>query len=261
MEWQDRGIVTHVKKLGENSAIVTVFTKNYGRHAGLVKGAMGRKKRGFLQPGALVSVRWQARLEEHLGRFNFEGEKSMMPSLIATPSRLLALASMMHLLEVALPERQADQEFFHQTDLCLANLGQDDWLYGYVIWELALLRAIGFGLDLSCCAATGQTTDLVYISPKTGRAVSRMAGKPYHQRMLPLPAFLRNGAAPDSTDLLTVLSITTHFFTAHIFDKNPTKLPISRSRMIGALTPNLKKAHADSPDHAPTAYLEGGTGL
>ncbi len=191
MDWRDEGALLTVRRHGESAAIIEVFTPEHGRHAGVVRGGGSRRMAPVLQPGAQLSVEWRARLEEHLGAFRVEPLRSRAAAMMSDRRAPAAMASVAALLTAYLPEREAHPALYAQTVHLLDALGEAaDWPHLYAAWELALLGELGFGLDLTACAATGSAEELVYVSPKSGAAVSREAGAPYRDRMLPLPGFL-----------------------------------------------------------------------
>lgn len=191
MDWIDRGIVLTTRKHGESSLIVSLLTEHHGRHAGLVRGGAGRRNRGIYQPGNLVNAQWRARLPEHLGTYTAELLDAKTAAWLNSPLELAALQSAVSLIEIALPERELHPNVFNGLLVVLDSLpDQSVWPIIYMKWELGLLKELGFGLDLSQCAATGATSDLTYVSPKSGRAISRQAGEKYKNVALNLPGFL-----------------------------------------------------------------------
>src|SRR5882672_2608320 len=190
MDWRDTGFVLTARRHGESALIVELLTETHGRHAGLVRGGQSPKRRALLQPGNLVAASWRGRLAEHLGAFEIELLRPHAAGLIDDPDRLAALSSAAALLALAVPEREPHGDVFAGLGHLIAALDSADWAARYVAWECALLAALGFGLDLTACAATGVNDDLAYVSPRSGRAVSRSAGAPYHGKLLPLPGFL-----------------------------------------------------------------------
>ncbi len=233
MDWVDEGIVLGARKHGESSAIVQLFTRAYGRHAGLVRGGAGSRARGVYQPGNRVSARWRARLAEHLGAFTCELTHSHAAALLDDPLRLAGLTSACAVAEAVLPERHPYPKLYDAFLALLDALADEPaWAAVYVRWELGLLGELGFGLDLSRCAATGATEELVYVSPKSGRAVSRAAGEVYRDRLLPLPAFLiGNGEAPPG-EVAAGLRLTGHFLDRHVFAPHERALPPARDRFV-----------------------------
>lgn len=238
MHWQDEAIVLSTRRHGETSAVVHLLTCRNGRHAGLVRGGAGRKLKGVLQPGNELSVEWRGRLPDQLGTFAVELKSARVASLLDDPLALAGLAAATALTEITLPEREAHGPIFHGFIALLDAMAADPgWLAVYVRWELGLLAELGFGLDLAACAATGETTDLSHVSPRTGRAVSAAAAKPYADRLLRLPAFLASGqgTAPDSDpgrDLMDGLALTGFFLERHVLAPNGRRLPLARQRLI-----------------------------
>ena len=231
MEWEDEGYVLAVRPHGESSAIVSLLTAEHGRHAGLVRGGQSRKNRGLLQPGNRVSVIWRARLEEHLGSFTLELQSSAVAAILNAPGRLAALSSAVTLIEETLPERELSRGMFDMFNTLMDSLDGEHWAATYVIWELNLMMDIGFGLDLSECAATGTTKDLIYVSPNSGRAVSRAAGEAYKDKLLVLPAFLLGTEEASSSDIANGLALSGFFLERHVFGPRQRNLPDTRRRL------------------------------
>src|SRR6201985_1750616 len=191
MEWTDEGIVLGVRRHGESSAIVELLTRSHGRHLGLVRGGAGKRMQAMLQPGNCVSAVWRARLDEHLGYYVIEGTRLRAATVLASSH---ATYGVTHLASLArlLPERDPHEDIYEMLERTLDDFDDIGEAAAHLIrFELAMLAELGFGLDLESCAATGQTTELIYVSPKSGGAVSRNAGAPFHDRLLRLPAFLR----------------------------------------------------------------------
>jgi DNA repair protein RecO (recombination protein O) len=234
--WDDHGLVLSVRRHGEHDAIVSLLTQHNGRHAGLVKAGTSRRMKGALQPGNTVKATWRARLEEHLGTFSVEFLHSHSAAALTDPDKLSAIASACAMVDAVLPERQPHPEIYATTLALMEAFAAVDWESRYALWELELLRDLGFGLDLTSCAATGITEDLTYVSPKSGRAVSTAAGEPYAKRLLALPAFLRGETrAPSARDVLSALALTGHFFAAHVFAPHRQTLPAARARWVDRL--------------------------
>ncbi|MGC2200223.1 MAG: DNA repair protein RecO, partial [Stellaceae bacterium] len=212
MEWRDQGFVLAARRYGESGAIVELLTREHGRHAGLVRGGQAPKMRAVLQPGNAVAAAWRGRLSDHLGTLVCEMVQPYAAAFLGEPGRLAALAAATALVATALPEREPFPEVFTSIGDLLEALGSaPDWAAHYVEWEQHLLAALGFGLDLGRCAVTGIATDLAYVSPRTGRAVSREAGRPYRDKLLPLPAFLWRDAPADREQIALGLALTEHF--------------------------------------------------
>ena len=238
MEWSDTGIVLSARRHGENAAVVSLLTEHHGRHAGLVHGALGRRARGLYQPGNALTARWQARLAEHLGRYTCELVRARASLVLDDPPRLAALAAVCALTEATLPERLPYPQVFGATGRLLDTLETGEtWAEAVVHWELALLAELGFGLDLSACAATGAIDDLAYVSPRSGRAVSQEAGAPYAEKLFPLPPFLlRPGTdAANAADIVAGLRLTGWFLERHVFSGQGGRMPAARERFIDRL--------------------------
>ncbi|MCE2509914.1 MAG: DNA repair protein RecO [Alphaproteobacteria bacterium] len=235
MDWTDDGIVLGLRKHGENDTIVTLFTHEHGRHLGIVHGGNGRRVRGIYQPGNLVRARWRARLSEHLGSFTCELVRSFAGTALDDALRLAALTSACAVANASLPEREPHAAAYRGFLGFLAVLDASNWPSAYVRWELLLLAELGYGLDLAACAATGSETDLLYVSPRTGRAVSAGAGAPYADRLLPLPAFLIRDAAWDTAAIRDGLRLTGHFLDRHIFASRKEGEPPARTRFMGCM--------------------------
>ncbi len=232
MEWRDEGVILAVRRHGETSAIAEILTADHGRCLGLVRGGRSRLQRPVLQPGNLVQVTWRARLEEQLGTYALDALALKAGSIMDDPFRLAGLSAVVGLAQL-LPEREPHRRMYDALQVVLDQIEQDDvWPALLVRWELGLLEELGFGLDLTRCAATGQAVDLVYVSPRTGRAVSREAGTAYRDRLLALPAFLSAGAAPSLPDVLDGFRLTGYFLNRHVFEPRGLSIPDARDTMI-----------------------------
>lgn len=228
-QWQDQGIVLAVRRHGENGAIVSLLTQEQGRHAGYVRGATGSKMRGTLEAGNLVDANWQARVDGDLGSFKLELSQSPVSHFMQDPLKLAALQSACALCDAALPEREGHAGLFHGLQALFQALQTDLWAQVYVMWEVAFLKELGFSLDLSRCAGGGEAADLAYVSPKTGRAVSKAAGAPYKEKLLPLPEFLKAGGEDlGDEDILTGLEMTGYFLEHWAFAHHTSGIPDAR---------------------------------
>lgn len=233
MNWADDGYVLRARKHGENALIVTLLTAEHGRHAGLVRGGTGRRARGIYQTGNRVRAAWRARLDEHLGSYACELVDAHAAALLHAPPRLAALSAAAAVMEMALPEREPHAALFEGFAGWIDSLVADgDWLTGYVRWELALLGELGFGLDLSACAATGLNDELAFVSPKSGRAVSRSAGARWRTKLLVLPDFLGAGGEGAPGAVLDGLRLTGHFLERHVFAQSGKPGPAARTRFV-----------------------------
>ena len=217
----ENAIVLSSKPLGESGFIISVFTPENGRHLGVLK------KKHPPEIGTICQVTWKARLPEQLGNFYVEEIKSLAPLLLDDMPRLNILSSLCATLDKALPERQSYSDLHTKTLAFLDELNDENFYIAYTRFEVELLSALGFALDMSQCAGGGDKNDLAYISPKTGRAVSQEKGKPYHDKLLKLPRFLWQNESATTEDLIDGLALTNHFLLAHL-----GSLPSARSRIL-----------------------------
>ena len=238
-EWQADALVLSTRPHGEGSVVVTVLTAGAGRHAGLVRGGSSSRMRGVLQPGNRVRVFWRARLPEQLGQMRLELLQSIPALFLDDALRLAGLASICALLDCSLPEREAQPKLFAGTNALLDLISIEDnsnrWLEGYIRWELGLLDAAGFQLDLARCAASGATERLAYVSPRSGSAVAAGQAGEFANRMLALPAFL-GGVACNGHDYDAGLSLTGHFLARRLFGAHNQDIPPQRHRLADMVT-------------------------
>ncbi len=237
IEWRDEGALLKVRKHGESSAIIEVFTQTHGRAAGIVRGGTSRKIAPILQPGAQLDVTWKARLEDHLGSFTVEPVRSRAAQVMSDRMALAGLNAVTSILAFVLPEREDHPPLYARTIQLLDLLGQGDvWPLAYLQWELALLEELGFGLTLDACAVTGSNDELVYVSPRTGRAVGRHAAGDWADKLLPLPPVLVGEGDADIAEILTALRTTGHFLTNHLVPSlGDRTLPEARARLLDVL--------------------------
>lgn len=233
MQWTDEAILLSIRKFGETKAVTRVFSRTHGVHGGVVRGASSKTQRGVLQPGNAVSATWNARLSEHMGAFKIEPLQPFSAYAMADKYKLAALSSACALLEAALPERHPYPVLYHHVYAFLEQLSDSgDWLETYIRLELEILAQSGFGLDLKTCAATGSLENLSYVSPKSGRAVSKDAGEPYKDKLLPLPAFLCSATKGDMQETLAGLRLTGYFLDSRLTAPHGKKLPAARQRLV-----------------------------
>jgi DNA repair protein RecO (recombination protein O) len=244
MEWQDEGLVLSTRAHGETGTIVMLMTRSHGRHAGL---ARGQKLRAQLQPGTRVAATWRARLADHLGTYALEPLDSGAAELLDDPLRLAALSSACALVEAAVPERAPYPNIHDGLAALMDALKGAFWDAAYVQWEIGLLAAMGFGLDLERCAATGTNDALAYVSPRSGRAVSLSAGEPYRDRLLPLPGFLIGQGTADPESVVQGLDLTGHFLARNLFAQAHLHVPAARERFVD----RYRKAAATSGINGP----------
>jgi DNA repair protein RecO (recombination protein O) len=246
MEWTDEGIVLGVRRHGESSAIIELLTRRHGRHLGLVRGGASSRMRPLLQPGNSLRAVWRARLDEHLGYYQVEGIRLRAATVLASSH---AVYGVTHLASLArlLPERDPHEDIYEMLDRTLDDFDEVGQAAAHLIkFELAMLAELGFGLDLDTCAATGETTELVYVSPKSGGAVSRRAGDPWRDRLLRLPAFLRDGEGNASgwsdQDLQDGFAITGLFLMRHVLEPRGQGHSDAREGFINAVIRRRAKA-------------------
>jgi DNA repair protein RecO (recombination protein O) len=235
MDWMDEGFVLSRRRLGETDAVATVFTRDHGRHLGVVRGGAGRRLAATLQTGMLVQARWRARLPEHLGHFTCELISAEAAQLLEDSERLSVWTAALELLDLTLPERVPHPELFAATRALLPALDSPFPAAILVRWEIGVLAALGFGLDLTRCAVTGTDEDLAHVSPRSGRAVSREAGRAHADRLLVLPRFLRSGeggTVPDAADVLAGLALTGHFLSRHLLGQHREGMPLARRLLV-----------------------------
>lgn len=236
MDWSAEGYILSVRKHGETSAIIDVLTREHGRHPGLVRGGVSRRMRPVLQAGNKVKVDWRARLSEHLGYYTVEPLSARAADLMNDRLSLAGLNAACAIAKEILPERETHANVFDGFEILLDAMDNPDiWPALYVRWEAGLLTAMGYGLDLSKCAATGDTQNLTHVSPRSGRAVSHEAAQPYLDKLYPLPAFLRGQPTVTPGDVRAGLDLTGYFLETRIQWGINRTLPEARTRMIERL--------------------------
>lgn len=251
MQWHDQAIILGVKRHGETSVIAEVMTRERGRHLGLVRSGRSRTMQPVLQPGNEVEVTWRARLDEHLGEFRLEPVQLRAARLMETATAVYGVQAMGALLRL-LPERDPHPHLYEALQIILENLHDPaDAGELFVRFELAVLNDLGFGLDLNECAATGVRDELVYVSPKSGRAVCRTAGAPWADKMLPLPAFLNASGkhAADSDSLAAGFRLTGFFLHRHVYEPRGIEAAAARDGFVQAALKALREPRL----HAPSA--------
>jgi len=237
MEWREQGTLLAVRPHGEHAAIIEVFTRGRGRHAGVVRGGASRRMAPVLQPGAELDLTWRARLEDHIGTFAVEPVRSRS-AILGDADALAALGAVCAVLTRALPERDPHPHLHVTTTDLLDALvaGSADWAVRYLRWELGLLEELGYGLDLSSCAVTGSADDLCHVSPRSGRAVSRQGAGEWADRLLPLPPCLLGQGPAEAAEIVAGLTTTGHFLGRLLADLGDKPLPDARMRLIARLS-------------------------
>jgi DNA repair protein RecO (recombination protein O) len=236
MEWTDEGVILGVRRHGETSAIVELMTPAHGRHLGLVRGGVSRRMKPYLQPGNSVRATWRARLDEHLGNYTIEGTALRADRLMASAAASYCMQTLGALLRL-LPERDPHLPLYDALCLIVDHLDEPSIAAPLLVrFELQLLAELGFGLDLGECAATGEADELIYVSPKSGRAVSRAAGEPWKGQLLPLPGFL-NGRDASTTpeDIVAGFTLTEFFLLRRVYEPRGLSIPEVRMAFLASL--------------------------
>ena len=245
MQWTDEGIVLGVRRHGEASGILELMTRAHGRHLGLVRGGFGSRMKPVLQVGNSVSATWRARLDEHLGNYTVEPTRERASNFFAASHAIYGVSHMAAMMRL-LPERDPHAGLYSVLEEVLDRL-EDRVLAAPLVvrFELQLLAELGFGLDLEQCARPARGPSLIYVSPKSGRAVSRSAGEPWADKMLRLPAFLRDrDTEPAGRDLADGFALTGFFLARHVLEPRGLALSDERAHFIAALLRGPRSALA-----------------
>lgn len=231
-QWQDESIILAARPHGENGAIVSLLTRHQGRQAGYFRGAASTKNRGTIETGNIVDANWRARTTDSLGTLNLELSRSTAARIMQDPLKLAALQSACALCDQGLPENEGQQGLYNGLLALFDILETEIWAAGYIMWEIALLKELGFSLDLTRCAGGGEAKDLAYVSPKTGCAVSKTAGEPYKDKLLILPDFLKPVLMDSNeNDIISGLELTEYFLRHWVFVHHSRGLPDARERL------------------------------
>lgn len=239
MNWSDKAIILSTLKHSESSGIVTLLTFERGLHKGYVRGLKNQKTCGTYQTGNEVEANWRGRLSEHLGNFNCDIIKHNSVHLLDNPKKLIALSSICSIIEQTLPERETQPEIYYILQQFIELLKSEyEWIKEYILFELKLLEYFGYGLDLSCCAATGSNDNLFYVSPKSARAVSLNAGKPYHDKLLILPKFICDNDCEKISyeDIKNGLALCGYFLDKYVYKPYNRKMPSARIRLVETMS-------------------------
>lgn len=236
MDWRDQGFVLRARKHGETSVILDVFTREHGRHAGVLRGGTSRKMTPVIQPGAQIDVAWHARLEDHIGSYKVEPIRSRA-AVISDRYALAGLNAVTALIGFCLAEREPHQALYHRSEQLLDLLGHHDvWALAYLQWELALLEEMGFGLDLRACAVTGATEGLRYVSPRSGKAVSDQGAGEWADKLLALPACMLGAGEATDAEIAQALHTTGFFLEQKVAPQmGHTPVPDARGRLVDLL--------------------------
>ena len=238
MDWSEEGVVLGARRQGENNVVLELLTRQHGRHLGLVRGGRGRRLRPVLQTGNIVEAVWRGRLAEHLGAFTVEALEMNAARIMDDPARLSGLMTMASHARL-LPEREPHHRLYDAFRIVLRQMNENEiWPALLVRWELGLLEELGFGLDLQKCAATGASTGLIYVSPKSGKAVSAAAGEPYRSKLFSLPGFVtgRSTDEPDRRDIADGFRMTGYFLEKHLYGPRGIDMPDSRTALLSRLS-------------------------
>ena len=241
MEWRDKGILLATRPFGETSLIIDVFTPDHGKSSGVVRGGQSKKLKPILQIGAQIDLTWKARLEQHLGSFQVELIRSRTANVMDDRLLLAGMLSSATLINRFFPAGQVYKEFYKSSENLFDLLQFPDiWTLGYFKWELEFLETLGFGLDLEKCAVTGSTEDLKFISPKSGRAVSKAAAGDWSSQLLSFPVAAR-GQVNSLEDILDGLKVSQFFLEKKVLVAfGMERLPSARSRFISSLERKIK---------------------
>lgn len=241
MEWRDQGLLLSARRHGETAVIIEVFTPEHGRHLGVVPGGSSRKIAPVLQPGAQLDLAWRARLEDHIGSFKVEPIRSRAATMMQDRLTLAGLNAVTALLSFCLPEREPHLDLYTRTQALLDLMEHPAlWPLAYLQWELFLLEEMGYALDLTTCAVTGGAERLIYVSPKSGRAVSAEGAGDWADRLLPLPEVLRGTGNAEDAEIAAGFVTTGYFLSAHLAkDLGDKPLPEARARFVEAFNRRL----------------------
>ncbi len=238
MQFSDKALIISKQKFNENSAIISVLCENNGKYKGLVRGVNSAKNRTIYQIGNLVNITWQARLSQHLGYLNAELIEPLSMPCLNNMLKLFGLSSLCQMIDKTIAEREIQPDFFIKVIELIRKISlKSNWLVEYVLFEIELLKILGFALELNCCAATGTTTELIYVSPNSGRAVSKEAGKPYAQKLLALPYFLieknldYSNKTINNIEIKNGLILSKYFLNKYIFKAHNINIPNIRIKL------------------------------
>ena len=234
MRWESNGLILNFSKYNEKSYILEIFTEEHGKHKGIIRGLHSKNKRSIIEPGNEVFATWSGRLETHLGNYNVEPIKLWSSRVLQFKDKLSAISSICSLISLTMAERQPNPIIYFSSKKLIEIVAskREDWIREYVFWEMQLLSEIGYGLDLERCAVTSKSSDLVYVSPSSGRAVTNEGAGDFRNKLLPLPKFMTDFKANyDNDDIYNALNLTEFFFKKRFFLPNNLNFPQSRNRL------------------------------
>ena len=234
MRWESNGLILNFSKYNEKSYILEIFTEEHGKHKGIIRGLHSKNKRSIIEPGNEVFATWSGRLETHLGNYNVEPIKLWSSHVLQFKDKLSAISSICSLISLTMAERQPNPIIYFSSKKLIEIVAskREDWIREYVFWEMQLLSEIGYGLDLERCAVTSKSSDLVYVSPSSGRAVTNEGAGEFRNKLLPLPKFMTDFKANyDNDDIYNALNLTEFFFKKRFFLPNNLNFPQSRNRL------------------------------
>ena len=234
MRWESNGLILNFSKYNEKSYILEIFTEEHGKHKGIIRGLHSKNKRSIIEPGNEVFATWSGRLETHLGNYNVEPIKLWSSHVLQFKDKLSAISSICSLISLTMAERQPNPIIYFSSKKLIEIVAskREDWIREYVFWEMQLLSEIGYGLDLERCAVTSKSSDLVYVSPSSGRAVTNEGAGDFKNKLLPLPKFMTDFKANyDNDDIYNALNLIEFFFKKRFFLPNNLNFPQSRNRL------------------------------
>jgi DNA repair protein RecO (recombination protein O) len=234
MRWESNGLILNFSKYNEKSYILEIFTEEHGKHKGIIRGLHSKNKRSIIEPGNEVFATWSGRLETHLGNYTVEPIKLWSSHVLQFKDKLSAISSICSLISLTMAERQPNPIIYFSSKKLIEIVAskREDWIREYVFWEMQLLSEIGYGLDLERCAVTSKSSDLVYVSPSSGRAVTNEGAGDFRNKLLPLPKFMTDFKANyDNDDIYNALNLTEFFFKKRFFLPNNLNFPQSRNRL------------------------------
>ena len=234
MRWSSDGIVLNFSNYNEKSYILEIFTEEHGKHKGLIRGLHSKNNRSTIEPGNEVRATWSGRLETHLGNYTLEPIKAWSSLALSHKDKLSAISSICSLISLTMAENQPNIEIYNSCKSLIKQISNNEktWIKAYIFWEMSLLSEIGYGLDLSKCAVTSNPSNLSYISPASGRAVTDEGAGDYKNKLLPLPKFITGESINyTQSDIFNGLNLTEFFLKKRFFKPNNLNFPQCRNRL------------------------------